>query len=77
LFCIFGRSWVEISVQTPVILIAVSMVFLCSYRQVLIYTVFIVRAYQTSTELLSTWRCAAAFFSASAAALSEEVPTVK
>jgi hypothetical protein len=41
------------------------------------YTVFIVQAYQTSTELLSMWRRAAAFFWASGAALSQETPTVK
>jgi hypothetical protein len=40
----------------------------------MIYTVFIVQAYQMSTELLGTWCCAAAaFFSASGAALSQEV----
>jgi hypothetical protein len=42
----------------------------------LIYTVFFVQAYQKSTELLSTWCRAAAFFSANGAALSQEVPTV-
>jgi hypothetical protein len=41
------------------------------------YTMFIVQAYQTSTELLSTWFRAAAFYWASGAALSLEVPTVK
>jgi hypothetical protein len=39
-----------------------------------LYTVFI---FQTSTELLSTWCREAEFFSASGAALSQEVPTVK
>jgi hypothetical protein len=38
-----------------------------------IYTVFIAQAYQTSTELLSTWCCAVAFFLVSGAALSQEV----
>jgi hypothetical protein len=42
-----------------------------------LYTVFIVQAYQTSTEHLSTWCRAAAFFSASGAALSQEIPMVK
>jgi hypothetical protein len=37
------------------------------------YTVFIVQAYQTSTELLRMWCRAAAFFSASGADLSQEV----
>jgi hypothetical protein len=41
--------------------------------QVVIYTVFIAQAYQPSTELLSTWCRAAAFFSASGAPLSQEV----
>jgi hypothetical protein len=36
-------------------------------------TVFIVQAYQTS----QSWCRAAAFFSASGAAISQEVPTVK
>jgi hypothetical protein len=35
--------------------------------------VFIVQAYQTPTEILDTWCRAAAFFSASGAALSQEV----
>jgi hypothetical protein len=39
--------------------------------------VFLVKAYQTSMELLSTWRCAVAFLLASDAALLQEVPTVK
>jgi hypothetical protein len=38
--------------------------------------VFIVQAYQTSTELLITW-CRAAFFSTSGAALSQEVANGK
>jgi hypothetical protein len=37
------------------------------------YTVFIAQSYQTSTELLSTWCRAAAFFSTSGVALSQEV----
>jgi hypothetical protein len=41
------------------------------------YTLFIVQAYQTSTELLSTWCHAAAFFSASGEALLQEVPDGK
>jgi hypothetical protein len=36
-------------------------------------TAFIVQAYQTSTELLNAWCRAATFFSASGAALSQEV----
>jgi hypothetical protein len=43
----------------------------------LIYTVFIVQAYQTSTELLSTWCRAVEFFSASGAALSQEAANGK
>jgi hypothetical protein len=35
--------------------------------------VFIAQAHEMSTELLSTWRQAAAFLSASGAALSQEV----
>jgi hypothetical protein len=38
-----------------------------------IYTVFIAQAYQMSAELLSTWCSAAALFSTTGAALSEEV----
>jgi hypothetical protein len=38
------------------------------------YTVFIVQAYQTSQYVVPR---AAAFFSASGAALSQEIPTVK
>jgi hypothetical protein len=38
-----------------------------------IYTVFIVHAYQTSTELLNKGCRAAVFFSASGAALSQKV----
>jgi hypothetical protein len=38
---------------------------------------FIVRAYQTSMELLSTWCCTAAFFSASGVALSLEAADSK
>jgi hypothetical protein len=38
-----------------------------------LYTVLTVQAYQRSTELLSTWCRAAAFFSASDAALLQEV----
>jgi hypothetical protein len=37
------------------------------------YTTITVQAYQTSKKLLSTWCRAAAFFSASGAALSQEV----
>jgi hypothetical protein len=42
-----------------------------------LYTMFIVEAYQTSMELLSMWCRAAAFVSASGGARSQEVPTVK
>jgi hypothetical protein len=42
-----------------------------------IYTVFIVQAYEMSMELLSTWCCMAAFFSASGVVLSQEVADSK
>jgi hypothetical protein len=47
------------------------------YFSFVLYTVFIVQAYQTSTELFSMWCHTVAFFLASGAALSQEVPTVK
>jgi hypothetical protein len=44
------------------------------YSSMSVYAVFIVQAYQTSQYVVPS---AAAFFSASGAALSQEVPTVK
>jgi hypothetical protein len=41
------------------------------------YITFIKQVYFTNMELLSTWCRAAAFLSASGAALSKKLPTVK